>query len=241
VAEPTHWLAGRLAVVTGASRGIGAASAEAIAAAGAHVFLAARDREALDAVARRIRDAGGQATAVATDVSIAADVERLFATAEQAGPPAALVCAAGVLSAAPFEETTPEIWQHTLAVNLTGAFLCCRAAYAAMRAAGGGRIVNIASLSGVYATEKFAGLAAYNVSKYGVVGLTEAIAVEGKAHGISALCVSPGAVDTDMLRRANPDLRPGLTPGDVAELIVALLDSRLTPASGANIPLFSNA
>lgn len=241
MAEPTHWLAGRLAVVTGASRGIGAASAEAIAAAGAHVFLAARDREALDAVARRIRDAGGQATAVATDVSIAADVERLFATAEQAGPPAALVCAAGVLSAAPFEETTPEIWQHTLAVNLTGAFLCCRAAYAAMRAAGGGRIVNIASLSGVYATEKFAGLAAYNVSKYGVVGLTEAIAVEGKAHGISALCVSPGAVDTDMLRRANPDLRPGLTPGDVAELIVALLDSRLTPASGANIPLFSNA
>jgi NAD(P)-dependent dehydrogenase (short-subunit alcohol dehydrogenase family) len=110
-----------------------------------------------------------------------------------------------------------------------------------MRDAGEGRIVNIASLSGVYATEKFPGLAAYNVSKYGVIGLTEAIAVEGKAHGISAICISPGAVDTQMLRQANPDLRPGLTPGQVGELIVALLDGGLVPASGANIPLFSNA
>ncbi len=77
-------------------------------------------------------------------------------------------------------ETTTEIWDETLGVNLTGSFLCCRAAFTAMAAAGGGRIVNIASLSGVYATEKFPGLTAYNVSKYGVIGLTEAIAVEGK-------------------------------------------------------------
>ena len=152
-----------------------------------------------------------------------------------------MVCAAGVLTSAPFAETTHDIWEETLAVNLTGAFLCCRAAFGAMLEAGEGRIVMIASLSGVYATEKFPGLAAYNVSKYGVIGLTEAIAVEGKGQGISAICVSPGAVDTEMLRRANPALRPGLTPGDVAGLIVALLDSPLAPASGANIPLFSNA
>jgi NAD(P)-dependent dehydrogenase (short-subunit alcohol dehydrogenase family) len=227
--------------VTGASRGIGAATAEAIAAAGAHVVLAARDQEALNAVARSVRDAGGQATVVASDISNPEEVERLFAAAQMVGPPVALVCAAGVLTPAPFLETTPAIWQQTLAVNLTGSFLCCRAAYVAMRAAGEGRIVNIASLSGVYATEKFPGLAAYNVSKYGVVGLTEAIAVEGRAHDISAICISPGAVDTEMLRRANPDLRPGLTPGDVAELIVAVLDGRMAPASGANIPLFSNA
>jgi NAD(P)-dependent dehydrogenase (short-subunit alcohol dehydrogenase family) len=110
-----------------------------------------------------------------------------------------------------------------------------------MRAAGGGRIVNIASLSGVYGTEKFPGLTAYNASKYGVIGLTEAIAVEGKGVGVSAICVSPGAVDTQMLRRANPELRPGMTPDQVANLIVALLDSALVPASGANIALFSNA
>ncbi|MGO8892459.1 MAG: SDR family NAD(P)-dependent oxidoreductase [Streptosporangiaceae bacterium] len=239
--DPVHWLTGRVAVVTGASRGIGAATAEAIAGAGAHVVLAARDRDALDRVAGRIRQAGGEATAVPTDVSQDAEVEHLFAAAGAAGPVAALVCAAGVLTSAPFVETTTEIWEQTLRVNLTGSFLCCRAAFTAMRPAGEGRIVNIASLSGVYATEKFPGLAAYNVSKYGIIGLTEAIAVEGREHGISAICVSPGAVDTEMLRRANPALRPGLTPDDVAGLIVALLDSPLVPASGANIPLFSNA
>jgi NAD(P)-dependent dehydrogenase (short-subunit alcohol dehydrogenase family) len=241
VPDRGHWLAGRVAVVTGASRGIGAATGEAIAARGAHVVLAARNREALGDVAGRVRRAGGEATPVPADVSNAGDVERLFAAAEGIGAPTALVCAAAVLTPAPFAETTVDMWERTLGVNLTGSFLCCRAAFTAMRPAGGGRIVNIASLSGVYATEKFPGLAAYNVSKFGVVGLTEAIAVEGREHGISAICVSPGAVDTQMLREANPQLRPGLTPGDVAELIVALLDSPLAPASGANIPLFSNA
>ena len=239
VAEP--WLAGRLALVTGASRGIGGATADALAAAGAHVVLAARDREALEAAAARIRAAGGDATPVVADVSRPDDVERLFAAVRVAGPLAALVCAAGVVSRAPFADTTSAAWEQTLAVNLTGTFLCCRAAFAAMRGAGEGRIVNLGSLSGVYATEKFPGLAAYNVSKYGVIGLTEGIAVEGKEHGISAICVSPGAVDTEMLRRANPELRPGLTAEQVASLIVALLDSPMVPASGANIPLFSNA
>jgi len=239
--DPVHWLAGRVAMVTGASRGIGAATAAALATAGAHVVLAARDRATLASVAARIQAAGGDATPVRADVSKASDVERLFAAAAEQGRLAALVCAAGVLTSAPFADTTQDIWDQTIAVNLTGSFLCCREAFSVMQPAGEGRIVTIASLSGVYATEKFPGLAAYNVSKYGVIGLTEAIAVEGRPHGISAVCVSPGAVDTQMLRRANPDLRPGLTPGDVAELIVALLDSPLAPASGANIPLFSNA
>jgi NAD(P)-dependent dehydrogenase (short-subunit alcohol dehydrogenase family) len=241
MADSAHWLAGRVAVVTGASRGIGAATAEAVATAGATVVLAARDKTGLQATAKRIQSSGGQAVPVPADVSSAADVEALIATAGQVGPIAALVCAAGVLTPALFADTTSEIWTETLAVNLTGTFLCCRAAFTAMRAGGEGRIVTLGSLSGVYATEKFPGLAAYNVSKYGIIGLTEAIAVEGKEYGISAICVSPGAVDTEMLRRANPALRPGLTPVDVAALIVALLDSPLIAASGANIPLFSNA
>jgi len=240
MAEPRHWLAGRLAVVTGASGGIGAAAAEAIAGSGAHVVLAARDSESIERIAGRIRERGGEATPAPTDVSRPDEVDRLFGTVAEIGDLGALVCAAGALRSVPFAEMTPELWAETLDVNLTGCFLCCHGGFTAMQRSGEGRIVNIASLSGVYATEKFPGLAAYNVSKYGVVGLTEAIAVEGKADGISAICISPGAVDTAMLRRANPDLRPGVTPRQVAELIVALLDSPLAPASGANIPLFSN-
>jgi NAD(P)-dependent dehydrogenase (short-subunit alcohol dehydrogenase family) len=240
VPEQPHWLAGRLALVTGASRGIGAATAEGLAAAGARVVLAARDGEALEGVAQAIRDRGGDAQAVPADVARPEEVDELFAAVARSGQLSALVCAAAVLTSAPFEETTSEIWERTLAVNLTGSFLCCRAAFGPMRAAGEGRIVNIASLSGVYATEKFPGLAAYNVSKYGVIGLTEAIAVEGRRLGISAICLSPGAVDTEMLREANPELRPALAPGDVGQLIVSLLDSPLVAASGANIPLFSN-
>jgi len=228
-------------VVTGASRGIGAATAQAMADAGAHVVLAARDHEALDRVAANIRERGGQATPAPTDVGRRDEVQRLFAMVDGLGSVAAVVCAAAVLRSAPIVEIAPESWAETLDVNLTGSFLCCQAAFAPMRRTGEGRIVNLGSLSGVYATEKFPGLAAYNVSKYGVIGLTEALAVEGKPHGITAICVSPGAVDTEMLRQANPALRPGLTPRDVAELIVALLDSPLTAASGANIPLFSNA
>ena len=238
---PAGWLAGRLVVVTGASQGIGAATAAAMAAAGAHVVLAARNGQALEAVAGRIMAAGGQATPVPTDVSQEEAVNRLFAKVDATGQLAGLVCAAGLLTPAPFPTTTSFVWDETIGVNLTGTFLCCRAAFIAMVSGGEGRIINIGSLSGVYATEKFPGLAAYNVSKYGVIGLTEAIAVEGKEHGISAICVSPGAVDTQMLRRANPALRPGLTPDDVAELIIALLNSPLDAVSGANLPLFSNA
>jgi len=239
--DTPRWLNGRVAIVTGAGRGIGRATAEALARAGAHVVLAARTPAQLEDVSETIRKQGGATTVAATDVGQSEDVERLFAIADRIGPVTALVCAAAVLHKLPLEATTTQTWEETLRINLTGTFLCCRAAFEPMRRAGGGRIVNLASLSGVYATEKFPGLAAYNVSKYGVIGLTEAIAVEGRAHGITAICISPGAVDTQMLRRANPELKPGLTPAQVAELIVSLLDGPFAPASGANIPLFSNA
>jgi NAD(P)-dependent dehydrogenase (short-subunit alcohol dehydrogenase family) len=239
--ETPGWLQGRVAIITGAGRGIGRATAEAMAQAGAHVVLAARTQSQLDNVADVIRKKGGAATVAPTDVGDAGDVNRLFVIADRVGLPTALVCAAAVLHSVSIEQTTPQTWEETLRINLTGTFLCCRAAFGRMRQSGGGRIVNLASLSGIYATEKFPGLAAYNVSKYGVVGLTEAIAVEGRADGITAICISPGAVDTEMLRRANPKLRPGLTPAQVADLIVGLLDGPFAPASGANIPLFSNA
>ena len=240
MAEREHWLAGRVAVVTGASRGIGRATAEAVAREGAHAVVAARGVAALDATVAAIRDSGGRATAVPTDVSDPSAVKELFSIANDIGPLAALVCAAATLKRESFDEISLASWEYTMSVNLTGVFNCCRAAFTMMQNAGGGRIVNIASLSGVYATEKFPGLAAYNTTKYGVIGLTEAIAVEGRAFGVTAISLSPGAVDTEMLRRANPALRAGVTAAQVAAMIVALLDSPFSIASGANVPLFSN-
>lgn len=234
------WLAGRVGVVTGASRGIGRSTAIELARAGVHVVLAATGKDALDAVAAEIRAAGGRAAAVNCDVSDPAAVDLLFEAAAAIGPVTVLVCAAGVLHKGAFDEIGQAEWQSSLGVNLTGTFLCCQKAFAAMKPAGGGRIVTIASLSGVYATEKFPGLVAYNASKYGVVGVTEGLAVEGKPHGISAVCISPGAVDTRMLREAAPHLKPGLGPDEVGRLIAGLLGLDLLPASGSNLPLFSN-
>lgn len=237
----TEWLEGKVAVVTGASRGIGRAAAEELGRKGARVVLAARSTDALADAAAAIRHRGGEATAVPCDVSDPAQVDALFERAAEVGPPQALVCAAAVLEKGLVEEIDAEAWRRSIDVNLTGAFLCAQRAFTGMRRAGGGRIVTIASLSGVYATEKFPGLLAYNVSKYGVVGLTEMLATEGREHGITAICLSPGAVDTEMLRKAAPHLRPGLGPHDVGRMIGVLLDDEMAPASGANIPLFSNA
>ncbi len=231
---------GQTAVVTGASRGIGRSTAAELARGGARVFAAARSAEPLQELEASLRAEGHDLTAVPCDVSVESEVESLFARTDQAGGVSMLVCAAGVLRKAPIEQMDVTVWRMVLDVNLTGTFLCCRRAFQSMKRRGGGRIVTISSLSGVYGTDKFPGNAAYNASKAGVVGLTEGVAVEGRPYGVSALCLSPGAVDTQMLRDANSDLRPGLQPEQVARLIARLLDSPMAFFSGANIPLFSN-
>lgn len=233
-------LKGKLVVVTGASRGIGLGTARAVAAQGAKVVIAARDEVALSSEAARGASEGLDLVAVPCDVADPDAVEKLFDQAEAIGPVDALICAAGVLVKANIVDTTREIWDRTLATNLSGAFHCSRRAFTSMQVAGGGKIVLISSLSGVYATEKFPGLGAYNVSKYGIVGLTESLAVEGRDHNIIAVCVSPGAVDTKMLRDAAPHLRAAIDGDAAGRLICKLLDDDLVAMSGANIPLFTN-
>jgi NAD(P)-dependent dehydrogenase (short-subunit alcohol dehydrogenase family) len=127
----------------------------------------------------------------------------------------------------------------TAAVNLTGAFLCARAAFGQMRARGGGRIVLVSSLSGVYATEKFPGLIASNASKHGVRDSWRTWPSGAPPRHLGDLG-QPGRRDTKMLHAANQDLRASLTPDDVARLISDLLDGSIEAMSGVNVPLFSS-
>jgi NAD(P)-dependent dehydrogenase (short-subunit alcohol dehydrogenase family) len=235
-------LAGKVALITGASRGIGRAVAELFAAEGAAVVLAARDVEALRANEQAFTAQGGRALAVPTDVADEASVAALFArTAATFGGPDVLVNAAGAVARVPFAEMSTATWDAVLGVNLRGTFLCCRAAFRAMPAHGGGVIVNLSSLAGVPRVEKFSGNSAYTVSKFGVAGLTESLAVEGKPLGIRVVAVSPGAVDTEMLRAAAPHLKAGMTPGQLARILLFLVGPDAAPLQGTNVEIYSNA
>lgn len=227
-------LAGKGILITGAGSGIGRACALKCAAEGARVALAGRRREKLEETA----DAIGAAQGVLIepcDIGTESGVRRLFEAAAARGGVDGLVNCAAVFRKAPAAELSLEEWNEILRVNLTGTFLACREAF--RRMAAGGSIVNIASLSGVPGVEKFPGFTAYNVSKYGVLGLTEILAVEGKAQGVRVNCLSPGAVDTDMLRQAAPQLPPAVRPEEVAEAAVFLLSDRSAAVTGANLIL----
>lgn len=233
---------GRISVVTGAGRGIGRATAIALARQGSQVMLAARTEAELRKTATLIAERGGVAEPMVADVGRESDVEKLFARCLQRfGPVELLVNNAGNLTRSLIPDTTAEELDDTLSANVRGSFLCARAAFRQMAGSRGGCIVNIASLSGTPGVEKFPGLAAYVVAKSGVVGLTEALAAEGRAFHIRSVALSPGAVDTALLARALPGLKPGMTPEQAARLILFLASEAAAPLNGLNIPIFSNA
>ncbi|HEV2655884.1 MAG TPA: SDR family oxidoreductase [Ktedonobacteraceae bacterium] len=232
----------KVAIITGAGRGVGRATAELFAREGARVVLFSRTRAHLDEAATSIRSAGGDCLASAGDVSREDDVQALFQTVQETyGRVDILVNCAGLVAVRPFAEMDTATWDSVLGVNLRGTFLCCREAFRVMIKQKHGVIVNISSLSGVKGVEKFPGLSAYNVSKSGVASLTEILAVEGKPHNIRVCAVSPGAVDTEMLRQAAPHLKAGMTPDDMAQILLFLADDSGRMLSGSNIEIFSNA
>lgn len=231
----------RIAIITGAGRGIGRATAQRFAQAGAQVVLFSRTPAPLHEVAAEIAQKGGRAFAIAGDVSREEHVRALFDRVMTLyGRIDILVNCAGVVAVRPFIEMDTSTWDSVIGVNLRGTFLCSLAAFRIMASQRQGAILNISSLSGIKGVEKFPGLSAYNVSKAGVAGLTEMLALEGKPYNIRACAVSPGAVDTEMLRQAAPHLKAGMTPDDMAEILLLLADDSGRMLSGTNIEIFSN-
>ncbi|HEX7629626.1 MAG TPA: 3-oxoacyl-[acyl-carrier-protein] reductase [Candidatus Methylomirabilis sp.] len=188
---------GKVALITGGSRGIGAAVAQALATAGAAVAVCARNGEAAAATASNIAAQGGQALGVAADVSRAEDAERLVkACLERFGRLDILVNNAGITRDGLVLRMKDEDWSDVLAVNLNGAFYCARAALRViLKQKQSGRIINIGSVVGSMGN---AGQANYVTSKAGLIGLTKALAREVAARGVTVNLVAPGFIETDM-------------------------------------------
>lgn len=181
------------ALITGGGSGIGLAAARALAEGGARLTLLGRDAAKLARAANAI----GEAYAISADVTDEAAVNAAFKKACAAhGPIDILVNNAGAAPSAPFRDTDVALWNATLAVNLTGAFLCARAALAPMLQSKWGRIVNVASVAGL---KGYAYVSAYCAAKHGLIGLTRALAQETAKHGVTVNAVCPGYVETDIV------------------------------------------
>ena len=214
-------LEGRVALVTGAGRGIGAEVARALAAAGCHVVVSARTEAEIEAVASGIREAGGEARAVTADVTVEADVERLVDATRQAfGPIDILVNNAGNATSNRLGRTTLTEWERLMTVNATSAFLCTRAVFDGMMERRWGRVINLASMAGLEGKRY---VSAYTAAKHAVVGFTRAVAAEAEGTGVEVSAVCPGYVDTPLTEAtvARVVERTGKSPDEALRAVLA--------------------
>ncbi len=216
-------LEGKKAVVTGATRGIGRAIAERLAREGAAVAICARSPEALErAVVELSQSTGGEIAGQAADVSDASQVAEFFRFVDaRLGGLDILINNAGVGLFAPVAEMSVEDWQRTIGTNLNGAFYCSREALRRFRIRGGGWIINISSLAG---KNPFASGAAYNASKFGLNGFTEAMMLDHRYDNVRVSAILPGSVETEF-RSGSSHQQAGwkIAPEDIAEIVVAIL------------------
>ncbi len=217
-----HRLKGKVAIVTGSSSGIGKAIALTFAAEGARVVVAARRLALCEQVVAQITEHGGEALAIRTDVMEELQVEHLIAeTVRQLGRLDILVNNAGIGGGGPLADATTDTFDRVIGTNLRGTFFCCRAGFRQMKRAGGGTIINMSSVAGVQA---WAGTGLYSASKFGIMGLTRALADEGRAHKIKVCAICPAGV-ADELVDAQPktiEASQLISPFDVAETVVFL-------------------
>jgi 2-dehydro-3-deoxy-L-rhamnonate dehydrogenase (NAD+) len=197
-------LPGRVAIVTGAARGIGLAIAERLSRAGASVVIADIDEEGAAAAVERLREDGGEAVVAAADVTSPDEVGAMVERALEAfGKLDILVNNAGITGRdAPLWELTDKDWERVLGLNLTSTFYCCRAAISHMREHRSGAIVNVASISGKEGNPK---MIPYSVSKAGVICLTKALAKEVIQEGVRVNCVAPAVIETPILDQLQPE------------------------------------
>ena len=224
-------LNGKVVIVTGASSGIGKATAELFASGGARVVAFARSQSKI----------GKDIVTIRGDASDERDVDRLFSECEsRLGPCDVLVNAAGMIDPEHLIRTTTERWDRMFAVNVRSIFLTSRRALPKMIERGSGSIVNVASISGVIGPEKFPGFVSYCASKAAVIELTEALAVEVKGRGIRVNCVSPGSVDTKMWAQASGGAPASMTPEEIAKTILFLAMDESRPMNGQNLNVYSS-
>jgi NAD(P)-dependent dehydrogenase (short-subunit alcohol dehydrogenase family) len=216
-----RFLEGKLAVVTGATRGIGRAIASALLQSGAGVVVCGRSEEAVNrAVSELAAETKGPVSGKRADVSNPEDVAALFRHAdEQLGGLDVLVNNAGIGEFASSADMTVEQWRRTIGTNLDGAFYCSHEAIPRMRKRGGGFVVNISSLAGKNA---FAGGAAYNASKFGLNGFSEAMMLDHRYDNIRVCSIMPGSVATDFNAQGSAaDWK--IAPEDIAEVVLTVL------------------
>lgn len=228
-------LAGRTAVVTGASRGIGRAIALRLAEAGAEVALWARDATALQRVANELTVLGARVQATACDVADPAAVDSAAERVRRTLAPVTIVVNnAGTVLRKPTAATTDADWRRVMAVNLDGTFYVTRAFLPDLTRAGG-RVINVSSIAG---REGTALLAAYCAAKHGVVGLTRALAEELRAAKVSVNAICPGSVDTVMLHEGMPGASAAMSPDDIARTALFLADAAPPGLTGACIDVY---
>jgi 3-oxoacyl-[acyl-carrier protein] reductase len=207
-------LTNKVAVITGASSGIGRAIAERFALAGCAVVLAGRNQKKLADVAKEIEARRGRAHAVACDVTQEADVQHLVEEAvRRYGGLDYMINNAGVFHSKELANTTTDEYDTVVDTNLKGVYLGCREAFKVMKKAGGGHILNISSVAG---KEAWAGLGLYGASKFAVMGLTQALADEGNPYGIKVTALCPGLVNTPMMAQTGVAADAMIQPDDVA-------------------------